>query len=239
MTGEPVIRTVDLRKAFGTSIVLDGVCLEVPAGQTLAVLGANGAGKTTLVRIVATLSRPSRGRLWVAGFDAQREPERVRAAIGVIGHGACVYEDLTARENLRFWSTLAGRPAPAAAVAEALAAVDLDRHADERARRFSEGMRRRLALARIVLARPRILLLDEPFAGLDQQGRKWLEEHLQAFKAGGGTTLMVTHSLGTGLAVADRLAILAGGRVAFDTPRAGLGSDDIGRLYALHAEGGP
>jgi ABC-type multidrug transport system ATPase subunit len=97
-------------------------------------------------------------------------------------------------------------------------------------------MKRRLALARLSLARPRVLLLDEPFAGLDQRGRKWLETRLETFKAGGGAVLMATHSFGRELEIADRLAILAGGRVALDTPRGALGSDDVQRLYAAHTE---
>jgi heme ABC exporter ATP-binding subunit CcmA len=236
MTAEPVIRVADLRKAFGTSLVLDGVSLDIPGGTAVTLLGANGAGKTTLLRILATLMRPSRGTATVAGFDCVRQAQRVRERVGVVGHGTLVYDDLTALENLHFWNRLAGQRTPAAALREALAAVDLERYADERVRSFSAGMKRRLSLARIVLARPQVLLLDEPFAGLDQRGKKWLDEHLQAFKADGGTILMVTHSLGTGLQVADRIAILAGGRVALDRPRAGLSLDEVGRLYALHTE---
>jgi ABC-type multidrug transport system ATPase subunit len=100
-------------------------------------------------------------------------------------------------------------------------------------------MKRRLALARCVLARPRVLLLDEPFAGLDQRAKKWLEEHLAAFKAGGGAIVMTTHSFGRELGVADRLAILAGGAIALDTPRGTLSADDVQRLYVLHAEDTP
>jgi ABC-type multidrug transport system ATPase subunit len=105
-----------------------------------------------------------------------------------------------------------------------------------RVRTFSLGLKRRLALARVGLGRPRVLLLDEPFAGLDQRARKWLEGRLEAFKAGGGALLMATHSFGRELGVADRIAVLAGGRVALDTPRAGLGPDDVQRLYAAHTE---
>jgi ABC-type multidrug transport system ATPase subunit len=97
-------------------------------------------------------------------------------------------------------------------------------------------MKRRLSLARFVLARPRVLLLDEPFTGLDQGGKKWLEEHLASFKTGGGAIVMTTHSFGRELAVADRIAILAGGAIALDTPRGTLSADDVHRLYTLHAE---
>jgi ABC-type multidrug transport system ATPase subunit len=156
--------------------------------------------------------------------------------LGVVSHGAHVYEDLTARENLVFWARLRGCPADAQRLGALLADVDLDRHAEARVRTFSAGMRRRLALARLALTNPRVLLLDEPFAGLDQRGRKWLEGRLESFKAGGGALLMATHSFGRELGISDRLAVLAGGRIALDTPRAGLYQQDVHRLYAAHTE---
>jgi heme ABC exporter ATP-binding subunit CcmA len=236
MVAVPLIRIVGLVRVFGTQRVLDGVDLEVAAGEAVAVLGANGAGKTTLLKIVATLLRPTRGTATVAGHDCVRDAEAARAVLGVVSHGAHVYEDLTARENLAFWARLRGCPADGDTLTGVLADVDLERHADARVRTFSAGMRRRLALARLGLANPRILLLDEPFAGLDQRGRKWLEGRLEAFKVSGGALLMATHSFGRELGISDRLAILAGGRVALDIPRAGLDPHDVQRLYAAHAE---
>src|SRR6266850_2296628 len=144
----------------------------------------------------------------------------------------------TARANLKFWATLSGLPADADTLSQALADVDLERHAEARVRTFSAGMKRRLALARVGLARPRVLLLDEPFAALDARARKWLEARLEGFKAGGGALVMATHSFGRELGVADRLAILAGGRIALDTPRGALGPDDVQRLYVAHTEEG-
>jgi heme ABC exporter ATP-binding subunit CcmA len=238
VAAESLIRVAGLARVFGAQRVLDGVDLDVAAGEAVALLGPNGAGKTTLLKIVATLLRPTRGRATVAGHDCVREAEAVRALLGVITHGTHVYEDLTAHENLVFWARLAGRPADRPTLAGALADVDLERHADARVRTFSAGMKRRLALARLGLAQPRVLLLDEPFAGLDQRARKWLEGRLEAFKAGGGALLMVTHSFGRELGIADRIAILAGGRVALDTPRAGLGPADVQRLYVAHTEDG-
>jgi heme ABC exporter ATP-binding subunit CcmA len=239
MASEPLIRVTGLRKTFGNHRVLDGLDLEVHPGEAVAVLGANGAGKTTLLKILATLMRPTRGIASIAGHDCARDAEAARREIGLVAHGAYVYEDLTALENLKFWTTLAGlRPAPGA-LAGALASVELERAADERVRTFSAGMKRRLSLARFVLARPRVLLLDEPFAGLDQRAKKWLEEHLAAFKAGGGAMLMTTHSFGRELAVADRLVILTGGAIALDTPRGSLSADDVQRLYVLHTEDEP
>jgi len=228
-----------LRKTFGSHRVLDGLDLDVHAGEAVAMLGANGAGKTTLLKILATLIRPTRGTAAVAGHDCVRDAEGARPHIGLVAHGSYVYEDLTALENLRFWTTLSGlSPAPAA-LAGALASVELERAADERVRTFSAGMKRRLSLARFVLARPSVLLLDEPFAGLDQRAKKWLEEHLASFKASGGAILMATHSFGRELVVADRLAILAGGAITLDTPRGALSADDVQRLYVVHTEDAP
>src|SRR5437016_6906080 len=238
MTADPLVRVTGLREAFGAHRVLDGLALEVRAGEAVALLGANGAGKTTLLKILATLMRPTRGTVLVAGHDCAREPERVRPHVGLIGHGSHVYEDLTALENLKFWTALAGLRAAPAELAGALAAVELDRLAGERVRTFSAGMKRRLSLARFVLARPRVLLLDEPFAGLDQRAKKWLEGYLEAFKAAGGALVMATHSFGRELALADRIVILAARTIALDTPRASMGAEEIARLYRLHTEDG-
>jgi ABC-2 type transport system ATP-binding protein len=236
MVAVPLIRVVGLVRVFGAQRVLDGVDLDVAAGEAVALLGPNGAGKTTLLKIVATLLRPTRGTATVAGHDCVREAESARAVLGLVGHGTHVYEDLTARENLAFWARLRGHPAEREALTGALADVDLEHHADVRVRTLSAGMRRRLALARLALTNPRVLLLDEPFAGLDQRARKWLEGRLEAFKTGGGALLMVTHSFGRELGISDRLAILAGGRVALDTPRVGLDPQDVQRLYTAHTE---
>jgi len=203
----------------------------VPAGTVLVLLGPNGAGKTTLLKILATLVRPRAGHLSIAGVDALREPERVRPLIGMVGHGAQVYEDLTALENLRFWTTLAGQSLPASALRAALEAVELGGVADERVRTFSAGMKRRLALARVQLGGARLLLLDEPFTGLDRQGRKWLGGVLLGVKAAGGVAVIATHTFGTELAAADRVAVMAAGRLVLDRPLAELSWEAIPALY--------
>jgi len=228
-----------LRKSFGPTTVLDCVSLYLDASECLALLGPNGAGKTTLLRILATLARPSGGELSVAGVDALKRPESVRALIGVVAHGSYVYEDLSALENLRFWTILGGGDASRDRLLDALAQVELDTFARERVRTFSAGMKRRLALARVLLTRARLLLLDEPFTGLDQRARKWLSEFLLAFKADGGAVVMTTHSFGPGLAVADRVAVLVGGRLMIDRTCEGLSWDDLHRLYDSLTEGGP
>jgi heme exporter protein A len=234
-----MIAARDLRRAYGPTLVLDGVSLTLGEGQCLALLGPNGAGKTTLLRLLATLLRPTSGSLHVSGIDAVREPDRVRPLLGVVAHGSYVYEDLTARENLRFWETMRGGDAAPARLAAALAQVELDAVAEERVRTFSAGMKRRLGLARVLLARARLLLLDEPFTGLDRRGQKWLNEFLLAFKAAGGTAVLATHSLGGGLAVADRIAILGQGRLLLDRPAAGLSSEELHGLYESLTEAAP
>jgi heme exporter protein A len=232
-----VIEAAGIRKAYGATLVLDDVSLALPAGQCLALLGPNGAGKTTLLRILAGLVRPGAGRLRVGGADALRDPEAVRAQVGMVAHGSFVYEDLTARENLRFWAVMGGLDASPARLRERLQAVELDAVADERARTFSAGMKRRLGLARVTLGRLPLLLLDEPFSGLDRHGQKWLVEFLLAFKGAGGTVVLTTHSFGGGLSVADRVVILAGGRVLLDRAAADLPIDELHRIYDDIVEG--
>jgi len=232
-----VIEAAGLRKSYGATLVLDDVSLALPAGRCLALLGPNGAGKTTLLRILAGLVRPGAGSLRVGGVDALRDPDAVRAQVGMVAHGSFVYEDLTARENLRFWGVMGGLDASPAHLRERLQAVELEAVADERARTFSAGMKRRLGLARVTLGRVPLLLLDEPFTGLDRHGQKWLVEFLLAFKAAGGTVVLTTHSFGGGLAVADHVIILASGRVLLDRAAAGLALDELHRVYDAMVEG--
>jgi heme ABC exporter ATP-binding subunit CcmA len=235
-TSDALIQVTGLRKAYGTTLVLDGVDLSIRAGEAVGLLGPNGAGKTTLLKILATVARPTRGDARIGGHDCAREAERVRGLVGLVAHGTHLYDDLTALENLKFWRRFAGERPDPDALRSALAEVELDDCADARVRTFSAGMKRRLSLARMLLARPRVLLLDEPFSSLDQGARKWLEQYLHAFTAAGGAILMATHAFGRELDVADRLVILANGRIIVDTPRGTLGAEEIHRLYALHTE---
>jgi heme exporter protein A len=226
-----------LRKCYGPTVILDDVSMDLGSGQCLALLGPNGAGKTTLLRILATLLRPTSGTLSIGGLDALREPARARALIGMAGHGSYLYPDLTALENLRFWAIMSNGDAREDRLLAALQQVDLEPSARERVRTFSAGMKRRLALARVLLGRARLLLLDEPFTELDQRGRKWLTEFLLAFKVGGGGVVVATHSFGSGLGVADRVAILHGARIILDRPCGNLRGEELRRLYDSLTEG--
>jgi heme exporter protein A len=226
-----MITASKIRKSYGATIILDEVSLSVGVAECVLLLGPNGAGKTTFLRILATLLRPTSGELTVNGVDAVRHPEPARALIGMVAHGTYVYEDLTALENLRFWTVMHGGMVTGTRLGSALEQVGLDGYGDERVRTFSAGMKRRMALARVMLGEPRVLLLDEPFTGLDARGRKWLGEFLRTFKSTGGVVVMVTHSFGVALEVADRVAILGGGQLLTDQTCGTLSVDDLNKLY--------
>jgi heme ABC exporter ATP-binding subunit CcmA len=233
-----MIEVARLTKVYGAQVALRDVTLAVPAGHVLTVLGHNGSGKTTLLRVLATLVRPTAGSARIGGHDVVGDREAVRRLVGVVGHGTQLYDDLTAAENLAFALALDGRPADPDAGLAALARAGLDAQAATRVRSLSSGMRRRVALARLMLRRPRVLLLDEPFSGLDQDGVKRLEEYIHGVTADGGSAVVVTHNLDRGLELADRVAILAGGRLAVSEPRGTLTPDGLQRLYRAATEGG-
>jgi heme exporter protein A len=232
-----MIEVCRLTKVYGSHAALRDITLTLPAGAVLTVLGHNGSGKTTFLRLLATLTRPTAGSGRIGGQDLVKNREAIRRLIAVVGHGTQLYDDLTTAENLVFATALDGAPADPDRLAAGLARVGLEAQAGTRVRELSSGMRRRVALARAMLRQPRVLLLDEPFAGLDQDGVKRLEEYLHAFKGEGGTALVVTHNLGRGLGLADRIAILAGGRLVADEPRGGLTQETLERLYLSVTEG--
>jgi heme ABC exporter ATP-binding subunit CcmA len=193
--------------------VLRGVSLRLAHGEAVAITGANGSGKSTLLRIIATLLRPTRGGGSVHGFDLARDAGIVRPFIGMLGHTNGVYADLSAEENLRFTLRMLGRPADSATVARALAEVGLAREASERVRTFSAGMQRRLALARLTLQAPLLLLLDEPYGSFDAEGIERVNEMIQAGCARGGAALVVTHDPARAERVVDRIVRLEEGRI--------------------------
>jgi heme exporter protein A len=203
-----------LRRDFGERTALDGVDLRLAAGESLLVLGPNGAGKTTLLRILATLLRPSAGEVRVLGCALPAEAWKLRGRIGLLGHEPLLYRDLSGRENLRFQARLHGlRGEPAEArIAALLAAVGMERRADERVADLSAGMRQRIAVCRCVLHEPELLLLDEPDSHLDAEGRELVGELIGP--AGRRSRVVVSHDPERALAEADQVLRLgAGGRV--------------------------
>ena len=210
---EPAIRARRIAKYFGDFPALREVDLDVCAGSVLALLGRNGAGKTTLLRILAGLSTPSSGTV---SFPAADSSDRIQhGRIGVVGHGAWIYDELTAAENLRFFGGLYGVSEPGQVVAEWLARVGLERFANSRAGEFSRGMRQRLTIARAFLHEPDILLLDEPWTALDDRATQLLSALLDQARREGRAAVICSHQLREAFDVADQVALLHRGRLAF------------------------
>lgn len=231
MTTDPLIEIAGLQKAFGRHRVLRGIDLAIPAGSAIALYGPNGAGKTTLLRILATLSRPTGGSVRVAGVDIAANPEGIRQHLGLVGHAPLLYDDLSAVENLGFYARLYGLPAADARIADLLQRVGLYERRRDLVRTFSRGMVQRLAIARALLHDPAILLLDEPDTGLDPQAAERMTALLRELGGSARTILMTTHHLERGLDLADRVLILAGGRMVFDASAATLDAAGLRPLY--------
>ena len=195
------IEVEGLEKSYREWPVLWNLDLTVPVGVSpLALFGANGAGKTTLLRILSTSVRADSGRVRVAGCDLLRQTSEAHRRIGVVGHRSFLYEDLTPRENLTYYSRLYGIADREARVNAVLERVGLSSRADHRVRSLSNGMQKRAAIARAILHQPDVLLLDEPEAGLDRDSRRMLGKLLAEWTAGGRSVAFTTHDIELGLA---------------------------------------
>jgi ABC-2 type transport system ATP-binding protein len=213
--GTPAIDVRGLRKSYGAKVVLDDVDLAVPAGCVTALLGPNGAGKTTTVHILSTLVRPDAGSVRVAGCDVVRDPDGVRAAIGLTGQFSAVDKLLTGEENLLLIARLRhlGAQHARARVAELLEQFDLVEAARQPLATYSGGMQRRLDLAMTLVTRPGVIFLDEPTTGLDPRSRHTMWDIVRSLVADGTTVLLTTQQLEEADELADRIAVLEGGRV--------------------------
>jgi heme exporter protein A len=227
-----------LGKAFRGTWALRGIDLDLAPGDTLVLFGPNGSGKTTLLKILATLVRPTRGSGVVSGADLVRARDQIRHRVEILSHGSALYEELSPRENLSFAAACRGQRPAGDAVAAALERVGLGAVADERVRTLSSGMKRRITLARLLLRRVDLWLLDEPYTNLDREATKILEAALQEHQAGGGMAVVATHNFLDGFKLASRLAILARGRLILDEPRGTMTLPVFQELYALRTEGG-
>jgi heme exporter protein A len=217
-----MIKVHNLVKSFGPTTALRGVNLSVPEGQFVTLVGPNGAGKTTLLRILATLSRPTQGTVKIGGHDLSQGAAEARRKIGLVSHQTLLYGDLSAEENLRFYGRMYDVADLDARITQVLEMVGLAHRRRDPVRTFSRGMQQRLAIARAVLHRPSLMLLDEPYTGLDQDAAARLEAVMSSVGTEGRTVVMTTHDLERGLAVADRVVILVKGRVAFEAQRSAL-----------------
>jgi heme exporter protein A len=213
-----MLRAEGLRHRFGAVRALDDVSFIVQPGQTLAVFGPNGAGKTTLLKVLAGLIQPQRGRAEVDGG---------RRAIGWIGHQPQLYSQLTVRENLRFWASLYDVRLPA----DLLARLGLEEHGDRPVRALSRGLVQRVAIARALIHDPTVLLLDEPFTGLDRIAAEALSRLLAKHAAAGRASVLVTHNVEEGTGLATDIAFMRAGRFVHFAPRAGRGPEQVGEDY--------
>jgi heme ABC exporter ATP-binding subunit CcmA len=227
----PYVEIKVLKKSFSLKPVLRGVDLFLDQGERMALLGANGAGKTTLLRILACLTRPDAGTVCIAGLDIGREAQQVRHLVGFVGHQPYLYDELTAMENLLFFGRMYVVKKTHERATELLERVGLTRRAGERAGALSRGQQQRLALARASLHSPQLLLLDEPEAGLDEEGNELLEALLGEHTERGGTMLFTTHNVERALKFSDRIAMLGGGRVVYQQETGETELDSVHQAY--------
>ena len=205
-----------LTKQFGPFMALRGIDLDIRPGEFVTIVGPNGAGKTTLLRILATLSRPTGGQVSIAGHALPRGADDARRQIGLLSHQPLLYGDLTAEENLQFFGRMYDVPDLRRRVLDRLAEVDLLERRADRVRTFSRGLQQRLAIARALLHDPSVVLLDEPFTGLDPRASDRLEELLRQIKNGQRTVVMTIHDLDRGWALCDRALVIARGKLVYE-----------------------
>jgi heme exporter protein A len=220
-----------LKKSYDLKPVLRGVDLDICRGERMALLGANGAGKTTLLRILAGLTKPGSGTIYVNGLDIVRNAQQARYLAGFVAHQPYLYDELTAMENLLFFGRMYAVKQVHERAAELLNRVGLARRAQERVSTLSRGQVQRLSLARALLHSPQLLLLDEPDTGLDEEGNELLANILFEHTEHGGTTLFTTHNLEHALSWSNHIAILNSGRVIYTREAEGLKLDALQEVY--------
>ena len=203
----------DVSRHYGRRRALSHVTLSCGAGEITGLLGPNGAGKSTLLSLLATLAEPSAGEVRYGDRTAREAGARLRAQIGFLSHDLQLYPELTARENLQFFAALYGLKAPAARANDALTTAGLTERADDVVEGFSRGMRQRLALERVLLHRPRLVLFDEPFTGLDESSSGALAARLTALRAAGRIVVLATHDLDLVDGLLDQALLLQAGRL--------------------------
>lgn len=248
-SGKAIIEVEGLAKTFGTRKALDDVSFSLPEGAFLSVFGPNGAGKTTLLRVLATLARPSSGRVSVAGVDLKDDPDAVRSQIGLVSHAPMLYPDLTAEENLILYAQLYGVANPKSRALQLLEAVGLPHRRLDAVRTFSRGMTQRVSIARSLVHDPDVVLLDEPYSGLDPHAVEVVDGLIDAARsnrtnhlgdasddsglegANGRTFVMVSHDLAKGYAMCTHALVLARGRVVTFAPKDELDFEAFSKLY--------
>jgi len=205
-----------LTKSFGSRLALKGIDLKMSEGECVTIFGPNGAGKTTLIKVLATLSKPSDGKVHLAGLNIRKDAVPIRRKIGVVSHQTFLYDNLTTYENLKFYGIMYDVSNLEQRILEVIDLVGIKARLHDRVGILSRGMQQRLSIARAIIHNPSIMLLDEPETGLDQHAVTMLSELLTAVSSGNRTTLMTTHNLERGLELANRVMILDSGRIVYE-----------------------
>jgi len=213
------VRLVDVSRHFGRRRAVSHVSLDARAGDIIGLLGPNGAGKSTLIGMLATLVAPTSGSVTYGGQPAKTLGPSLRSAIGLLAHELYLYPELTARQNLQFFAALYGLDV-ATSVAAALESAGLTERADDEVAGFSRGMRQRLALERALMHQPRLVLMDEPFTGLDDAAVATVQARLKTLKQSGAIVIVATHDLDLADGLVTRVAIVRGGKLVTDEPAA-------------------
>lgn len=221
-----------LGRRFGRRWALAHLELAVEAGEALLVAGPNGSGKTTLLRLLAGLYRPTRGSLSVFGRDLDRDRPAWRRSVALLGHHTGLYDRLSALETARLWAEILGRPGSDTDLLPSLREVGLDRDSDRPVAGFSAGMRKRLALLRIRLKDPRLVLLDEPFAAFDEAGQRLIERWITDYRNAGRTVILASHALARSARLCDRALLLESGQVAWQGPAERVVERTGGEIWA-------
>lgn len=226
-----LIEISNLSRYFGPLPALEGIDLVVKKGEFLTIFGPNGAGKTTLIRILATLLRPSQGKVRIAGLDLTEDSEQLRYQIGVISHTTFLYDNLTARENLRFYGKMYNISNLNLRIDELIIQLGLKNRQDDLVRTFSRGMQQRLSIARALIHNPEILLFDEPYTGLDGYAAKILENLLTQLHTRERTIILTTHNLEQGLKSCQRVAVLVKGKIVYQEEAERIKPEEFEKTY--------
>jgi len=211
-----ILSLENITKRFGYRCILNDISFSIETGEFVTLFGNNGAGKSTLLRIISTLSKPTHGRITFKGTNQKESLREWRQKIGIISHENRLYGDLSSVDNLRVFGTLYGVEELESNTDQVLHKTDLFHVARLPVCNFSSGMKKRLMIARLMLCKPEILILDEPFTGLDQHSNQWFQNYLTEFHRQGGTVIMVTHQLELGLKLATRVLVLQQQRIQHD-----------------------
>ncbi|WP_406657188.1 ABC transporter ATP-binding protein [Methanolobus sp. ZRKC2] len=215
---DAIISARGIQKSFGNHKALRNIDLELFKGESVAIFGPNGAGKTTLLKVLSTIITPTKGDVTVNGTDVKKNPSSVREMVGVISHETYLYDELTARENLKFFGNMYGleKSRLEERINELLEQVGLNQRADDRVGSFSRGMKQRLSIARALVHRPVILFMDEPYTGLDHQSAEAFENVLKILDRDNVTKIMVSHNIERAMHLCDRLLVMDRGEIVYD-----------------------